>query len=62
LTRFWLQQIDSRLDRNECLGESVKRMHKQLNDKNLVFQYYSRERIDSQEAKASWLPPDKKEF
>ncbi|HEY1940116.1 MAG TPA: hypothetical protein VGJ33_19470 [Candidatus Angelobacter sp.] len=62
LTRFWLQQIDSRLDRNECLGESVKRMHEQLKDKNLVFQCYTRERIDSQEAKATWLPPDKKEF
>jgi hypothetical protein len=60
LTRFWLQQVDQRLDRGLCLQESVKQIREQLNDKNLPFEYYSRERINSQEAKEKWLPQDLK--
>jgi hypothetical protein len=62
LTRFWLQQVDLRLDRNQCLAESARRIQEQLNDKNLVFEYYSRERIESQEAREKWVHPDKKRF
>jgi hypothetical protein len=61
LTRFWLQQVERRLDRSQCLEDSVRNVHEQLKDKNLVFGYYSRERIESKEAKESWLPPDLKE-
>jgi hypothetical protein len=61
LTRFWLQQVEMRLDRKLCLAESVRNIHKQLSDKNLAFEYYSRERINSKEAKEKWLPPDLKE-
>ena len=60
LTRFWLQQIATRLDRGLCLQESVKQIQAQINDKNLPFEYYSRERINSQEAKEKWLLPDLK--
>jgi hypothetical protein len=60
LTWFWLQQVEMRLDRQLCLAESVSRIHKQLNDKNLAFEYYSRDRINSKEAKEKWLPPDLK--
>jgi hypothetical protein len=60
LTRFWLQQVDLRLDRELCLGDSVKRVQGQLNDRNLPFEYYSREGIDSQEAREKWLPSDLK--
>ncbi len=60
LTRFWLQQVDMRLDRQLCLAESVRSIQAQLNDKNLAFEYYSRERINSKEAKERWLPPDLK--
>jgi signal transduction protein with GAF and PtsI domain len=58
LTRFWLQQVEQRLDRGSCLQESVRQIQEQLNDKNLPFTYYSRERINSQEAKERWLLPD----
>ena len=58
LTRFWLQQVEMRLDRKLCLEESVRSIQAQLNDKNLAFEYYSRERINSKEAKEKWLPPD----
>ena len=60
LTRFWLQQVEMRLDRKLCLAESVRSIQAQLNDKNLAFEYYSRERINSKEAKERWLPPDLK--
>jgi hypothetical protein len=62
LTRFWLQQVEQRLDRNECLSESVRKVLEQLNDKNLVFNYYRRERIESKEAREKWLQPDLKEL
>ena len=58
LTRFWLIQVNERLDRGECLGQSVKKVQEQLNDKNLAFEYYSRERIGSQEAREKWIEPD----
>ena len=60
LTRFWLLQVDQRLDRSDCLSESVKKVQEQLNDKNLAFNYYSRERIESKEARETWVKPDLK--
>jgi len=60
LTRFWLIQVNRRLDRSQCLSESVRKVREQLNDKNLVFGYYSRERIDSKEAREKWIEPDLK--
>lgn len=62
LTRFWLLQVERRLDRSQCLGESVRRVQEQFNDKNLAFVYYSRERIDSQKARETWLEPDLKQL
>jgi hypothetical protein len=62
LTRFWLLQVERSVDRRECLSESVRKVREQLNDKNLVFEYYSRERIDSNEARETWLKPDLKEL
>ena len=62
LTRFWLLQINQRLDRSGCLKESVRKVREQLSNKNLALRYYSRERIDSQEARENWLEPDLKEL
>jgi len=61
LTRFWLLQVEQRLDRSECLEQSVSKVQEQLNDKNLAFEYYSRERIDSREARDKWVEPDRRE-
>ncbi|OAI57400.1 hypothetical protein AYO50_01595, partial [Acidobacteria bacterium SCGC AG-212-P17] len=58
LTRFWLLQVDQRLDHSRCLEESVREVQEQLKDKNLAFEYYSRERIESKEARETWLQPD----
>jgi hypothetical protein len=62
LTRFWLLQVERRLDRSLCLSASMRKVREQLNDKNLVFNYYSRERIESKEARETWLKPDVKEL
>jgi hypothetical protein len=58
LTRFWLRQVEKRLDRGLCLRDSVRSIQEQLSDKNIAFEYYSRERINSQEAKEEWIEPD----
>jgi transposase len=62
LTRFWLLQVEQQLDRSQCLEESVAKVHTHLSDKNLAFEYYSRERIESKEAREIWLEPDLKEL
>ena len=62
LTRFWLLQVKRRLDRGECLEQSVKKIQDQFGSKNLAFEYYSQERIESKEAKETWLKPDLKEL
>ena len=58
LTRFWMHQVQSRLDRSLCLCESVRQIQAQLSDKNLVYQYYSKEILHSPEAKERWVEPD----
>jgi hypothetical protein len=62
LTRFWLLQVERHLDRSQCLEQSVKKIQDQLGSKNLAFEFYSRERIDSKEARENWLEPDLKEL
>jgi hypothetical protein len=62
LTRFWLRHVEMRLDRGQCLRDSVRSIQEQLSDKNLAFEYYSRERIDSKGARETWLEPDLKEL
>ena len=58
LTRFWLEQVEKRLDRSVCLCESVRRVQAELGDKNIVNQFYSAGRLNSPEAKALWVEPD----
>jgi hypothetical protein len=61
LTRFWLRQVEMRLDRGQCLRDSVRNIQEQLSDKNMAFEYYSRERINSQEAREKWVEADLRE-
>jgi hypothetical protein len=58
LTRFWMQQVEQRLDRALCLQESVRNVQQALPDKKLALKYYSQEKLDSAEAKASWVEPE----
>ena len=62
LTRFWLLQVEQHMDRSNCLNRCVGAIQEKLNDKNLAFEFYSRKRIDSKEAKDIWMKPDLKEI
>ena len=41
------------------IGEKIQ---EQFSDKNLAFEYYSRERIESKEARETWLKPDLRSY
>lgn len=58
LTRFWMRQVEKRLDRSKCLQESVRELQVALADKDLPLRYYSREVLDSTEARAGWVEPN----
>ena len=61
ITRFWLLLVEDFL-RTEVgassLADKVNRLVCRYADKNIVFHYYSRERIMSEEARATWVEPD----
>lgn len=58
LTHFWMIQAEAHLDRSLCLRDSVERVVRALPDKNVVHEYYSKERLASPEAKESFVAPD----
>lgn len=63
ITEFWLQQAVQELGIIEAESNCVARINRvvgRLNDKNRIFEYYSRERIESAQAKEAFLAPDKK--
>ena len=62
LTRFWLLQVEQRLDRSAPLCVSVKRVQEQLADKELPRSYYSKAALDSPQAKMKWIEPDLRPF
>jgi len=57
LTRFWMQQVEQRLDRSLCLSESVRLAQEALPDKKLALTYYTQETLDSVKAKTQWVEP-----
>lgn len=58
LTRFWMSEIEKRLDRTLCLRESVASIQAALADKDLPFTYYRKETVNSPEAKKAFVEPD----
>ncbi|HEX7287963.1 MAG TPA: hypothetical protein VF532_17375 [Candidatus Angelobacter sp.] len=58
LTRFWMEQVEKRLDRKLCLCESVQRIQAALPDKGLPFACYRKETLESPEARTRWMEPD----
>lgn len=62
LTHFWMIQAEKHLDRSLCLRDSVDRVLKALPNKDVVHEYYSKERLGSPEAKESFVPPDLRAF
>jgi nicotinic acid phosphoribosyltransferase len=62
ITEFWLQQVERVLELGDAasgIAERINRIVARLNDKNRIFEFYSRERIESPEAKAAYLSPDR---
>lgn len=63
ITRFWVAkvtQIMASEGDDPPLPEIIERIHTVLGNKELVFEYYSRERVLSEGAKHGWLEPDRK--
>jgi hypothetical protein len=61
MTLFWIKLLAHAyaLNRDRCLKEVV-RANPQLLEKNLPLNYYSRERLFSDEARLCWVQPDLK--
>ena len=58
LTRFWLLKVEQRLDRQQCLCESVRKIQEQLADKELPLRFYSKDILNSSAARSTWIEPD----
>jgi hypothetical protein len=58
ITRFWMVEVEKRIDRKMCLCEAVRRIQSQLSDKRFVHRYYSQKILSSLEAKERWVEPD----
>jgi hypothetical protein len=63
ITEFWLRLVRHtlrELQANDGAVAGVNRVVERLNSKALILEYFSRERVESTEAKAGWLEPDLK--
>lgn len=61
ITLAWLRAVQERIvPGEETSFEEWITGHSELLDKNLLLNYYSKERLASPEARVSWLEPDRK--
>jgi hypothetical protein len=60
MTRFWMMQANRFVNQKSCLKESVAQAQTALSNSNLIYDFYSKERLGAAEAKEKWLEPDKK--
>ena len=60
MTQCWVRLVAGALagEPRKCSFEQLVARHPQLLDKSLPMQYYSRERLFSDAARARWLEPD----
>lgn len=62
ITKFYVTIISNFLKTNQTDREDVDRLAdeliNELGDRELIFSYYSRERLFSQNARRNWLNPD----
>ena len=65
ITQFWLRLVEVRL-RSICLDDSlvdrINALVHQLHRKEILFDYYSRECVMSEEARGGWISPDLREL
>lgn len=58
ITILWMQLLDDARDRaGDCTFVELLERCPELADKDLPLQYYSRERLFSDEARERWVPP-----
>ena len=63
ITLFWIKRVRRFLDDadiNRSLADLANEAIARFGDSRLAFDYYSRERINSEAAKSSWVEPDLK--
>ncbi len=64
ITEFWLERVGRLVaelrEREEGLVPLVNSVVERCSDKNLIYEFYSRDRIASAEAKAAWIESDLK--
>ena len=61
ITRFWMELLRSSLlqaSPKAQLMDKVNNTLKRFTNKDVLFMYYSRERVMSEAAKADWVEPD----
>ena len=60
ITRFWIYTIRKFIEgyRQQSLPEIVLRVLNAFADKNYIYRFYTRERLNSPKAKTDWVTPD----
>jgi hypothetical protein len=61
ITRFWMEILEKFLEnisRNATVMETVNKVVEHYDNKDVLFGYYSRERVLSERAKREWVEPD----
>ena len=65
VTVFWVKLVRERLEaagRHRPFAEAVNEVVEFCGDSELIFEYYSRELIESGEARLGWVEPDLKQL
>src|SRR5947209_17539740 len=65
ITLFWIKLIRSFLDRTDAkrpVADIANEMIASYGNSQLIFDYYSKEIISSEEARKMWIEPDAKSF
>ncbi len=63
LTVFWMRRVlvfAERADRGRGLAQLANELSGACGDPRVVFDYYTKERLESDKARADWLDPDLK--
>jgi hypothetical protein len=61
ITRFWMEIVGrfvESMSRDAAIMETVNRVVERYDNKDVLFEYYSRERVLSERAKRQWVEPD----
>ena len=62
ITEFWLERVEKLVaelrEKEGGLVPLVNSVVERCRDKNLIYEFYSHERISSAEAKRAWIEPD----